>query len=300
MWNAISRAFLLSADNTYRAPDKGENLEGPFQRVDYSAPTQGSFEPLQGGYVLQAEPQNLTVSIESPDELVNVNPEVFLEQGVGLAVRLEMEVRMGVIEQGSDSWRVAFKRVRRVYQDYDSEIYLDDITVDNSEPVYSESSAVEYFDIVKPSPDVVPFTAVELIGDIAIPGINDDNTQEIEHCTPGAFFRVDHCADIVRFNANNTAYTLQGERSAVWSLDNGMLELEFVDTGTTVRLTRLYQDDDTSSVLSFFETSDEYKANIEQIFRADAPKPDSIENFYGVFLRNAYGVTAGNDRSNRY
>ena len=296
VWNAVSRAFLLSSDNTYRTPDKGESLEGPFQRVDYSTPTQGSFESLQGGYVLQAEPQYLTVSVVSPDELVNVNPDVFLEQGVGLAVRLETKVRMGVIEQGSDSWRVAFKRVRRVYQDYDSEIYYDDITVDSSEPVYTESSAVEYFEIVKPSPDVVPFTAVELIGDIAIPGINDDNTQEIEHCTPGAGLRIDHCADIVRFNANNTAYTLQGERSAVWSLDNGTLELEFADTGTTVTLTRLYQDDDTSSVLSFFETSDEYKANVEQIFRADAPKPESIDNFYGVFLRNAYGVTAGNDR----
>lgn len=296
VWGAISRAFLLSADKTYRTPDKSETLEGPFRRVYYTEALQGLFESLQGGYVLKAEPQNVMVDIESPEELANVNPDVFLEPGFGLAVRVETEIRMGVIEQTRDSWRVAFKRVRRVYQDYDSDTYYVDITVDNDAPVYTESSVVEYFDIVKPSPEVVPFTAVELIGDIAIPGINDDNTQGIDHCTPEAIFvGTRNCSDIVRFNANNTAYTLQGERSAVWSIENGIVELQFADTGTKVTLTRVYRDDDTSSVLTFFETSDEYKANVEIIVRSDAPKPNSLSNFYGVFLRNAYSVTGGNE-----
>ena len=50
-------------------------------------------------------------------------------------------------------------------------------------------------------------------------------------------------------------------------------------------LRRLSSDGDSWTVESYFETTDQFRLNIEQLYKADIPRPSEVSGFYGTFLQ---------------
>ena len=130
----------------------------------------------------------------------------------------------------------------------------------------------------------MPFTA-ELIGDAAIWGLNEDDRSLAANCSLGAFDNY-VCSDIVRFNADGTAFLKKGGRSALWTLAEGQLELQFVDNGTVLTIRRIAKAEDFSTVLMACETPTSYRADITPMLKADIPAPEIFE--FSTFLANLF------------
>ena len=240
---ATGNAWLLSNDGSYRANSSNPTV-GP------SIENQGTWESLANGYVLTETSTTAypTVSCFS-DRYHNLNCDYFGSDGSvrQVGVTDTVTTRMGVVDLGTDVWRVAIN--------YQVDTYADDssVVLDPAKPIRTLTYDVYEMEIVAPNVAFLPFTAFDLLGTWSINYLNWDNVDGADHCTGG------NCSDLITFNANQTAYLELSGRSAGWQVSSdGTLTLIFADTGTEMSIRQLSAGNDSLTVLQSMVTPTGY------------------------------------------
>ena len=197
------------------------------------------------------------------------------------------ETRLAVIEQGDEIWRLAIWGESFEYP-------LDgSITLDPTAPVrtYRGASVSEKM-VVSPTAAFEPFTAVELLGSWAMGSVNQGDNASVDYCLTNT----SSCADIVTFNADNTAFAEVSGRSLGWSLNaNGFVDLTFSDTGTQVRIRRLSSANDTGVALISIDTPDVHVNHLHMIVKRTAPSPADIDGLLGGMLSSGFYITSNDE-----
>ena len=102
-----------------------------------------------------------------------------------------------------------------------------------------------------------------MLGAWAIDSLNYDDTDLAAHCDGSG-----PCADVLTFNADNTAITQLSNRSATWVIDAaGHVAVTLVDTGTQITLRRLVKGAETSTALVSFETADKFVNELRMLVK---------------------------------
>ena len=195
---------------------------------------------------------------------------------------------LGVVEKSAETWRLAVEEIVEYYAVDES------LVIDPSQPISHYETGVYEIEIVAPTASSIPFTAPELLGTWSVSGISSDDPTLADHCIT----RIDlPCSDLLRFNADGTAFLEQSGRSTTWTINSlGELELLFVDNGTQLTISRLHKGDHISTALLHFEGVDKYLADVDIMIKRSIPAPNSLDGLYGKFMTNGFQLTADIER----
>ena len=209
-----------------------------------------------------------------------------------IETRQRVEYRLAVVETGQQTWRAVLWQQSAEYATDTS------LLIDPTQPVrIGANQSVYEIEILAPTAEFMPFTSAEVLGAWTYStATNSDDVTLADHCLESN----SSCSDILRLNADGTAFTELSNRSATWVLDAaGAMELNFVDNGTTMTLRRFAEGADTSVTLVGFETADRYASDLRMMIKRSAPSPQDISAFFGAFLSSSFYVTNDEDTYGR-
>ena len=251
-------AWNLEQDGSYVSNDEAYRDIGTWQKVNL-------------GYLLtRTSERSITISKSTIDTGLyrNLNlDDLALDPSGIINAREAGTTRIALVDKGEKTWRIL---VQETYEWF---------TVDGNsaivptKPIRTFVFSPREYEILAPDTSFLSFTASELIGSWSFQGLNEDDYELADHCYAPSF--ESRCADIITFNANNTAYLQVSERSGTWEIKNsGQLELTFPDNGTVMTLRKLVADEETTTALVHFNTDFASLTGIEMMVKKD---PGDIE-----------------------
>ena len=266
-------SWKLQGDGSYRTSDRNASS--------------GQWSELGGGYVLVGDLGDpIYAGLYGDVQNINWDSDA-VDLNMQIETRRRNEYRLAVVETGQQTWRVAIFQRGAEYATDTS------VLIDPTQPVrVSTGQSVYEIEILAPTTEFMPFTSAEVLGAWTFDYLNSDDVTLAEHCLESDR----SCSDIVRFNADGTAFTELSNRSATWLLNAaGAIELSFVDSGTMMILRRFAQGADTSVTLVGFETADRFASDLRMMVKRSAPSPQDISGFLGSFLSSSFYVTNDDD-----
>ncbi len=190
--------------------------------------------------------------------------------------------KLGVIEKGAKTWRLAYQTVTHTYTTDSA------YAIDTSLPIKVVTSSITTIDIVAPTKDIVVFTSSELLGTWMIGGINEDDLTLAPQCNSNAMT----CADLVTLNADGTGSTVRSERSMTWTLlDDGSVRLTFTDNGSVFTVRRIEKDLETSSVQVSSVANGKYFSRMQLMIKNQESTPQLSDLLLGKMLANGFSIT---------
>lgn len=259
-------AWTLREDGTYTSNDEAYRDIGTWQR-------------LSDGYLLtRTSERDITIYKSTIDaELYrNLNLNDLASEPNGIIIAREASTtRIAVIDQKEKTWRII------VQEKFDWFAIDGNDALVPTEPIRTFVLPPREYEILAPDTIFLPFNASELIGDWSFQGLNEDDYGLVDHCYAPRFDS--RCADIVSFNANNTAHLQVSNRSATWGINaSGDLELSFPDNGTVMTIRKLSNGDETVTALVHFNTESASLTAIEMMVKEDpvSVDPTRIRSFF--------------------
>ena len=259
-------AWTLQGDGTYVSNDEA------YRDI-------GTWKTFGEGYRLtRTSEREITIykSIIDTESYRNLNLRSVESDPNGIITATETgSANIAVIEQGEKTWRIL------VQEKFDW--FADDLisAVDPTKPIRTFILPLREYEILAPDTQFLSFTAAELIGKWSFQGLNEDDYGLADHCYAPRFDS--RCADIITFNANNTAYMQISDRSATWEINtSGELRLSFPDNGTLMTIRKLYNDEDTVTALINFNTDSASLTAVEMMVKEDpiSIDPTDIRDFF--------------------
>ncbi|NDC89556.1 MAG: hypothetical protein EB075_12295, partial [Bacteroidetes bacterium] len=263
-------AWQLFGDGTFRA--NGEA---------------GIWSSVGGGYLLtQTSPGMLSYPVVNGN-FSNLNRDMIAD-GSQIEVEVRYAWRLGVIETGPETWRLAVSTTT-MYFATDSSLVMDP-----AKPVLTNVSPFVDDQMLIVSPDVVsvPYATTDELSNsiISFNFINDGNDQAIQnapHCESRS------CSDVITLFGDGTAITKYSQRDANWFLTGqGVLGIEFIDDSSIMYLERLVQGADVDTVMITSDLADPYIASVGMLIKgASDASTDYSAFFTGVPLSSGFYVT---------
>ena len=277
-------AWNLEQDGSYVSNDEAYRNIGTWQKVNL-------------GYLLtRTSERSITISKSTIDtELYrNLNlDDIALDPSGIINAREAGTTRIALVDKGEKTWRIL---VQETFEWFD----VDGISaLAPTKPIRTFVFSPQEYEILAPDTSFPSFNASELIGSWSFQGLNEDDYELVDHCYAPRF--ESRCADIITFNANNTAYLQVSERSGTWEIKNtGQLELTFPDNGTVMTLRKLVVNEETTTALVHFNTDFASLTGIEMMVKKDPGdiKAADIRSFFeGGMVFTDTTVTSSSKRS---
>lgn len=259
-------AWTLKDDGSYVSNDEAYRDIGTWQKIN------------EGYLLTRTSERDISITKSSVDVALyrNLNLDNLALDPYGVINAREAgTTRIALIEQGEKTWRIL------VQDTYEWFAVDGNGALDPSKPIRTFVLSPREYEILAPDTSFLSFTASELIGSWSFQGLNEDDYELADHCYAPRF--ESRCADIITFNANNTAYLQVSERSGTWEIKNsGQLELTFPDNGTVMTLRKLVADEETTTALVHFNTDFASLTGIEMMVKKDPGdiKAADIRSFF--------------------